>query len=54
MGTLKKALKEEGFRNIEVAVNEKSRQFIKDWFPGRGVEEFIASAIIQAKKPIVQ
>ena len=52
--TLKKALEEAGFCRIDVTVNKKSRQFISQWFPGRGVEEFIASAIIQAEKLIAK
>lgn len=39
-----------GFKNIKIAVNEGSGRFIKDWFPGSGVEEYVRSAIIEAEK----
>ncbi|MCX8033282.1 MAG: arsenite methyltransferase [Thermoleophilia bacterium] len=40
-----------GFENIEINVNEKSREFIKDWQPGAGLDNYIASAEIKAIKP---
>lgn len=40
-----------GFNNIAVAVRPESRAFIRDWLPGSGVEEFVASATIEATKP---
>ena len=51
---LKDIIEEAGFTGVRVTINEKSRQFISQWFPGRGVEEFIASAIIQAEKVIAK
>ena len=44
-------LRAAGFCEISVAVKEESRGFIKDWFPGSGVEEYVVSASIEAKKP---
>ena len=44
-------LRAAGFDEISVAVKEESREFIKDWFPGSGVEEYVASASIEATKP---
>ena len=44
-------LRAAGFRDISVAVKEESRSFIKDWFPGSGVEDHVASATIEAIKP---
>ena len=29
----------------------RSREFIRDWAPDRGVEAFITSAMIEARKP---
>jgi len=43
-------LREVGFRDIRVDVKEDSRQFIKDWFPNSGVENYVVSAAIQAVK----
>ena len=39
-----------GFSDIRVTINEKSYEFIRDWLPDSGAEEFVASAIIQADK----
>jgi arsenite methyltransferase len=44
-------LAEAGFADISVRPRLESRAFIKDWMPGTGIEEFIASATIEAKKP---
>jgi SAM-dependent methyltransferase len=40
-----------GFDRIRVDVKEESRAFIRDWVPGSGVEDYIASATIEAVKP---
>ena len=39
-----------GFKNIKTAVNEASGRFIRNRFPGSGVEEYVRSAIIEAEK----
>ena len=44
-------LAETGFTEIRVMVKPESRELIKTWAPGRGVENFVASAIIEACKP---
>lgn len=49
--TLQRLLAEAGFANIRVEVEEGSREFIKDWIPDSGVENYIASAKIEATKP---
>ena len=43
-------LKEAGFSKVEICINEASGEFIKDWFPGTGVEEYVRSATIEAVK----
>lgn len=48
---IEQLLKDAGFENIQVAVQEESREFIRDWMPGSGVENYVASAIIEATKP---
>ena len=48
---IEKWLTEAGFEKISVEVKEESREGIKDWAPGRGIENYVASAIITAKKP---
>ncbi|MEA2695792.1 MAG: arsenite methyltransferase [Myxococcales bacterium] len=48
---LRRFLTEAGFTGVSVDVKPGSREFIRDWIPGSGSEEFIASAAIQATKP---
>ncbi len=40
-----------GFVDIRVAPKTESRELIKTWSPGRGIEDYIVSAIIEAGKP---
>jgi SAM-dependent methyltransferase len=40
-----------GFADIRVLVRPESRDLISSWAPGRGIEDFVASAIIEARKP---
>ncbi|MCB1152788.1 MAG: arsenite methyltransferase [Deltaproteobacteria bacterium] len=44
-------LRDAGFENVQVHVKQESRDFIKEWFPGSGAENYVASATIQARKP---
>jgi len=46
------ALEDAGFTDIQILLHEESRGFIKDWFPGTGVEGFVVSASIQAQKGV--
>jgi arsenite methyltransferase len=48
---LERMLTEAGFAEVAVRPRLESRAFIKDWMPGTGVEEYIASATIEAIKP---
>jgi SAM-dependent methyltransferase len=41
-----------GFAAIHIAPKDASREYIQHWAPGRGVENFIASATIEAVKPL--
>ena len=47
---LRSMLAAAGFVDIQIKVNEASREFIKDWFPGSGVEDYVRSSIIEAKR----
>jgi len=48
---LERILADSGFTDIRIAPKDESKEFIKDWAPGRGVEEFVVSASIEAVKP---
>lgn len=43
-----------GFTAIRIAPKDASREYIQHWAPGRGVENYIASAQIEAVKPSEQ
>ena len=49
--SLESLLRKAGFSEVRIVLNESSREFIKDWDPGTGVENYICSAIIEARKP---
>jgi SAM-dependent methyltransferase len=40
-----------GFDHIRIQPKDESREFIRDWAPGRGVEDYVVSATIEAVKP---
>jgi SAM-dependent methyltransferase len=40
-----------GFRDVRVMVKEESRDLVASWAPGRSIEDYVASAIIEARKP---
>ena len=40
-----------GFERIKVSVKPESREMIASWAPGRGMEDFVISAFIEARKP---
>ena len=48
---LEQILANSGFKQIRIAPKDESKEFIKDWAPGRGVEEYVVSATIEAVKP---
>jgi len=49
--TIQALLRVAGFEDVRVEVKEESRAFIRDWMPGSGVENYVASATIEAVKP---
>ena len=44
-------LAEAGFTDINVTVKPESREMIQGWAPGLGIENYVVSAIIEARKP---
>ena len=48
---LETMLQAAGFIDIEIAPKDESREFIQDWAPGHGVEDYVLSAYIRAVKP---
>lgn len=48
---LKTMLGESGFQAIRIQPKDESREFIREWAPGRNVQEYVASAFIEAVKP---
>ncbi len=48
---LETMLRESGFHAIRIQPKNESREFIREWAPGHDVQEYIASASIQAMKP---
>jgi arsenite methyltransferase len=40
-----------GFHDVRISPKDESRGFIRDWAPGRGVEDYVVSAAIEAVKP---
>lgn len=40
-----------GFQDVRVEIRQGSREFIKDWLPGSGAEQYVASAAIRAVRP---
>jgi arsenite methyltransferase len=49
--TLRSVLQEAGFEGIRVQLKPESREFIRAWMPGSGIENFVASVTIEAQKP---
>jgi len=43
-------LRDAGFGEYTVEIQEQSRDFIRDWFPGSGVEDYVRSAAIRGRK----
>ena len=49
--TVTALLRAAGFESVRVDVKEQSREVIRAWLPGSGVENYVASATIEAVKP---
>lgn len=49
--TLEAMLQRAGFEKIQIRPKAESRTFIRDWMPGSKIEDYVASATIEAVKP---
>ena len=48
---LQRMLEASGFENIKIAPKDSSRSFIREWVPGKRVEDYLVSATIEGVKP---
>jgi SAM-dependent methyltransferase len=48
---LETMLRQTGFGEIKIGPKDTSRSFIREWLPGKGVEDYLVSATIEAAKP---
>jgi arsenite methyltransferase len=49
--TIRTLLVSAGFGDVRINIKEESREFISGWLPEAGVENYVASATIEATKP---
>ena len=47
---LEQMLREAGFEKIKIAPKDESRSFIREWLPGKRIEDYLVSATIEALK----
>jgi arsenite methyltransferase len=48
---LERMLEAADFRDIKIAPKDSSRSFIREWLPGKRIEDYLVSATITATKP---
>jgi arsenite methyltransferase len=48
---LERMLQASGFKDMKIAPKDSSRSFIREWLPGKRIEEYLVSATIEAVKP---
>ena len=48
---LEEMLREAGFLDIKIAPKDASDSFIREWLPGKQIEDYVVSATIEALKP---
>jgi len=51
---LEEYMKQAGFEDISITPKDDSAEFIRDWAPGKKIEELVISAYIQATRPATQ
>ena len=50
-GQIEAMLAEAGFVDVSIRPQDQRRELIKGWSPGRKLEDYVASALIEARKP---
>jgi len=50
---LEAILKTVGFEKIRISPKDESKEIVRTWAPGRQIEDYVVSAMIEAVKPIV-
>jgi arsenite methyltransferase len=48
---LEHMLQASGFKEIKIGPKDSSRSFIREWLPGKQIEDYLVSATIEAVKP---
>ena len=48
---LEKMLRDSGFKHIKIAPKDSSKSFIREWLPGKRIEDYLVSATIEGVKP---
>jgi len=48
---LSACFKAAGFKDIKIAPKDSSRSFIREWLPGKKIEDYLVSATIEAVRP---
>jgi arsenite methyltransferase len=48
---LEEMLRATGFEQIKIAPKDTSRSFIREWLPGKRIEDYLVSATIEAVRP---
>jgi SAM-dependent methyltransferase len=51
VGELVNMMRSAGFEDIHIQPKDTSREFIREWAPGKKIEDYILSATIEARKP---
>ena len=52
IGDLEAMLRDAGFEEIKIAPKDTSKSFIREWLPGRQIENYLVSATIEAVKTV--
>ena len=51
IGELAQVMRDAGFTDVRIEPKDESREFIRDWAPGRNVQDYVVSATIEGIKP---